>query len=85
MCSPLGVAVCFAGGVTDDDALPCVAQRVHIVTLFDLAALRTEVAIIAEGGAAGLGAAQQNILVVFTATLVGTAISVAILVLAAAV
>ena len=79
------LAVCFAGGVTDDDALPCVAQRVHIVTLFDLAALRAEVAVIAEGSAASLGTVQQNILVVFTAALVGTAISVAILVLAAAV
>ena len=79
------LAVCFAGGVTDDDALPCVTQRVHIVTLFDLAALRTEVAVITEGGAAGLGAVQQNILVVFTTALVGAAISIAILVLAAAV
>ena len=79
------LAVCFAGGVTDDDALPCVTQRVHIVTLFDLAALRAEVAVIAKGGAASLGAVQQNILVVFTTALVGAAISIAILVLAAAV
>ena len=79
------LAIGFAGGVTDDDALPCVTQRVHIVTLFDLAALRTEVAVIAEGGAASLGAVQQNILVVFTAALVGAAISVAMLVLTAAV
>ena len=79
------LAVCFAGGVTDDDALPCVTQRVHIVTLFDLAALRAEVAVIAEAGAAGLGAVQQNILVVFTTALVGAAISIATLVLAAAV
>ena len=75
------LAIGFAGGVTDDDALPCVAQGVHIVALFDFAALRTEVAVITEGGAAGLGAVQQNILVVFTAALVGTAISVAMLVL----
>ena len=75
------LAVRFAGGVTDDDALPCVTEGVHIVALFDLAALRTEVAVIAKGGAAGLGAVQQNILVVFTAALVGTAISVALLVL----
>ena len=79
------LAIGFAGSVTDDDALPCVAQRVHIVALFDFAALRTEVAVIAEGGAAGLGAVQQNILVVFTAALVGAAISVAMLVLAAAI
>ena len=79
------LAIRFAGGVTDDDALPCVAQRVHIVALFDFAALRTEVAVIAEGGAAGLGAVQQNILVVFTAALVGAAISVAMLVLTATV
>ena len=79
------LAVCFAGGVTDDDALPCVAERVHIVTLFDLAALRAEVAVIAEGGATGLGAVQQNILVVFTTALVGTAISIAMLVLTAAI
>ena len=79
------LAVCFAGGVTDDDALPCVTEGVHIVALFDFAALRTEVAVIAEGGAAGLGAVQQNILVVFTTALVGAAISIAILVLAAAV
>ena len=78
-------AIRFAGGVTDDDALPCVTQGVHIVALFDLAALRTEVAVIAEGGAAGLGAVQQNILVVFTTALVGAAISIAILVLATAV
>ena len=78
-------AIRFAGGVTDDDALPCVTQGVHIVALFDLAALRTEVAVITEGGAAGLGAVQQNILVVFTTALVGAAISIAILVLAAAV
>jgi hypothetical protein len=75
------LAVRFAGGVTDDDALPCVTEGVHIVALFDLAALRTEVAVIAKGGAAGLGAVQQNILVVFTTALVGTAISVAMLVL----
>ena len=79
------LAIGFAGGVTDDDALPCVAQRVHIVPLFDLAALRAAVAVIAEGGAAGLGAVQQNILVVFTAALVGAAISVAMLVLTATV
>ena len=79
------LAIGFAGGVTDDDALPCVAQRVHIVALFDFATLRTEVAVVAEGGAAGLGAVQQNILVVFTAALVGTAISVAMLVLTATV
>ena len=79
------LAIGFAGSVTDDDALPCVAQRVHIVALFDFAALRTEVAVIAEGGAAGLGAVQQNILVVFTAALVGAAISVAVLVLTATV
>ena len=79
------LAVCLAGGVTDDDALPCVTEGVHIVALFDFAALRAEVAVIAEAGAAGLGAVQQNILVVFTTALVGTAISVAILVLAAAV
>ena len=79
------LAIGFAGGVTDDDALPCVAQRVHIVPLFDLAALRAAVAVIAEGGAAGLGAVQQNILVVFTAALVGAAISVAVLVLTATV
>ena len=79
------LAIGFAGGVTDDDALPCVAQRVHIVALFDFAALRAEVAVIAEGGAAGLGAVQQNILVVFTAALVGAAISVAVLVLTATV
>ena len=72
-------------GVTDDDALPCVAQRVHIVALFNFAALRTEVTVITEGGAAGLGAVQQNILVVFTTALVGAAISIAILVLAAAI
>ena len=75
------LAIGFAGGVTDDDALPCVTEGVHIVALFDFAALRTEVAVIAEGGAAGLGAVQQNILVVFTAALVGAAISVAMLVL----
>ena len=80
-----GLAAVFAGGVADDDALPCVAEGVHIVALFDLAALRAEVAIIAETGASGFHAVQQNILVVFTAALVGTAISVAILVLAAAV
>ena len=79
------LAIGFAGGVTDDDALPCVAQRVHIVALFDFAALRTEVAVIAKGGAAGFGAVQQNILVVFTAALVGAAISVAVLVLTATV
>ena len=79
------LAIRFAGGVADDDALPCVAQRVHIVALFDFAALRTEVTVITEGGAAGLGAVQQNILVVFTTALVGAAISIAILVLAAAV
>ena len=79
------LAIRFAGGVADDDALPCVAQRVHIVALFDFAALRTEVAVIAEGGAASLGAVQQNILVVFTTALVGAAISVAMLVLTAAV
>ena len=79
------LAIRFAGGVADDDALPCVAQRVHIVALFDFAALRTEVAVIAEGGAASLGAVQQNILVVFTAALVGAAISVAMLVLTATV
>ena len=79
------LAIRFAGSVADDDALPCVTQRVHIVALFDFAALHTEVAVIAEGGAAGLGAVQQNILVVFTTALVGAAISIAILVLAAAV
>ena len=79
------LAIRFAGGVADDDALPCVTEGVHIVALFDLAALRAEVAVIAEAGAAGLGAVQQNILVVFTTALVGTAISVAILVLAATV
>ena len=79
------LAIRFAGGVADDDALPCVTEGVHIVALFDFAALRTEVAVIAEGGAAGLGAVQQNILVVFTTALVGAAISIAILVLAAAV
>ena len=79
------LAIRFAGGVADDDALPCVAQRVHIVALFDFAALRTEVAVIAKGGAASLGAVQQNILVVFTAALVGAAISVAMLVLTATV
>ena len=79
------LAIGFAGSVTDDDALPCVAQRVHIVALFDFAALRTEVAVIAEGGAAGLGAVQQNILVVFTTALVSAAISIAMLVLTAAV
>ena len=79
------LAIRFAGSVADDDALPCVAQRVHIVALFDFAALRTEIAVIAEGGAAGLGAVQQNILVVFTAALVGAAISVAMLVLTATV
>ena len=79
------LAIRFAGGVADDDALPCVTEGVHIVALFDLAALRTEVAVIAKGGAAGLGAVQQNILVVFTTALVGAAISIAILVLAAAV
>ena len=60
-------------------------EGVHIVALFDLAALRTEVAVIAKGGAAGLGAVQQNILVVFTTALVSAAISIAMLVLAAAV
>ena len=79
------LAIGFAGSVTDDDALPCVAQRVHIVALFDFAALRTEVADIAKGGAAGFGAVQQNILVVFTAALVGAAISIAMLVLTAAI
>ena len=79
------LAIRFAGGVADDDALPCVAQRVHIVALFDFAALRTEVAVIAKGGAAGFGAVQQNILVVFTTALVGAAISVAMLVLTAAI
>ena len=79
------LAIGFAGGVTDDDALPCVAQRVHIVALFDFAALRAEVTVIAQGCAAGLGAVQQNILVVFTAALVGAAISVAVLVLTATV
>ena len=79
------LAVRITGGVADDDALPCVTEGVHIVALFDLAAVRAEIAVIAEGGAAGFGAVQQNILVVFTTALVGTAISVAILVLAAAV
>ena len=79
------LAIRFAGGVTDDDALPCVTEGVHIVALFDLAALRTEVAVIAKGGAAGLGAVQQNILVVFTTALVGAAISIAMLVLTATV
>ena len=79
------LAIRFAGGVADDDALPCVTEGVHIVALFDFAALRTEVAVITEGGAAGLGAVQQNILVVFTTALVGAAISIAMLVLAAAV
>ena len=79
------LAIRFAGSVADDDALPCVTQRVHIVALFDFAALHTEVAVIAKGGAASLGAVQQNILVVFTTALVGAAISIAILVLAAAV
>ena len=79
------LAVRITGGVADDDALPCVTEGVHIVALFDLAAVRAEIAVIAKGGAAGLGAVQQNILVVFTAALVGAAISIAILVLAAAV
>ncbi|MGE9971321.1 hypothetical protein [Candidatus Pseudoscillospira sp. SGI.172] len=61
------------------------AERVHIVALFDLAALGAEVTVIARGDAASLGAVQQNEVVVFTAALVGTAISVAMLVLAAAV
>ena len=79
------LAIRFAGGVADDDALPCVTEGVHIVALFDFAALRAEVAIIAKGGAAGFGAVQQNILVVFTAALVGAAISIAMLVLTAAI
>ena len=79
------LAIGFAGGIADDDALPCVAERVHIVALFDLAALGAEVTVIAKGDAASLGAVQQNEVVVFAAALVGTAISVAMLVLAAAV
>ena len=40
------LAIGFAGGIADDDALPCVAERVHIVALFDLAALGAEVTVI---------------------------------------
>ena len=79
------LAICFAGGITDDDALPCVAQRVYIVTLFDFAALRTEVAIIAEGSAAGLHLVQQGEMMILAAALICAAITAAILVLTAAV
>ena len=79
------LAIGFAGGIADDDALPCVAERVHIVALFDLAALGAEVTVIAKGDAASLGAVQQNEVVVFAAALVGAAVAAAVLVLAAAV
>ena len=79
------LAVCFAGGVTDDDALPCVTQRVHIVALFDFAALRTEVAVIAEAGAAGFHAVQQREMMILAAAFIGAAVAAAVLILAAAV
>ena len=79
------LAIGFAGGVADDDALPCVTEGVHIVALFDFAALRTEVAVIAEGSAAGFHAVQQRKMMILTTALVGAAISVAMLVLTATV
>ena len=79
------LAIGFAGSVTDDDALPCVAQRVHIVALFDFAALHTEVAVIAEAGAAGFHAVQQREMMILAAAFIGAAVAAAVLILAAAV
>ena len=42
------LAIGLTGCITDDDALPCMAQGINIVALFDLSAFRAEITVIAQ-------------------------------------
>ena len=77
------LAVCFAGRITNDNALPCVTERIYIVALFDFSTIRAEVAVITEGGAACLHFVEQSEMVILAASLIGAAVTAAVLVLTA--
>ena len=79
------LAVCLAGRVPDHDALPRMAQGIHVVPLLDLPAVRAEVAVIAQGQAGGRSLVQQDEVMVLPAALITAAVPAAVLLLAAAV
>ena len=79
------LAVRLAGRFPDHNALPRMAQGIHVVPLLDLPAARAEVAVIAQGQAGGRSLIQQDEVVVLPAALVAAAVPAAVLLLAAAV
>ena len=72
-----GLTIGFAGGFTDYDALPSMAQSVHIVTLLNLAAVGAEITVITQGKAGGIGAVQQDEAVVIAAAGITAALAAA--------
>ena len=79
------LAVRLAGRFPDHDALPRVAQGIHVASLLDLPAVRAEIAVIAQGQAGSRSLVQQDEVVVLPAALITAAVPAAVLLPAAAV
>lgn len=69
------LAISFTSSLTDQNTLPCVAQRIYIVALFDFAALGTKIAVISQHKARCLSTVQQDKVVLVPAIGISTALA----------